>query len=141
MIGEIGVVQQRVEAASGLADLLAAAWGAFTVLLAACHTSEAHGGELSAAFAFAAAATAQGRLALAAAPSLPPGGVNGASLGPFGHDDPGDTADVLADLARSLRDALADAGLAAGDAGDRAACADAAAEAAQVYELLARDGL
>lgn len=139
MISELGVVQQRVEAADGLADLLAAARDAFTVLLVACQAGDELGGELSAAFAFAAAAAAQGRLALAAAPSLPPGRA-GASLGPFIHGDPDDAADAVDDLARSLRDALADAGLAAGDAGDRAACADAAAEAAQMCELLGLGG-
>jgi hypothetical protein len=140
MIGEIGVMQQRMEAARGLADLLAAAWDAFTMLLAACEAGEEQSAELSAAFAFAAAAAAQGRLALAAAPSLPPAGADGASLGPFVHDDPGGTADVLAELAVSLREALANAGLTADDAGDRAACADAAAGAAQVFELLAPGG-
>src|SRR5690349_9430548 len=63
--------QARLEAAETLAALLGAAWDAFTVLLAGCRAMEEQDAAPTVAFSFAAAAAAQGRRALALAPSLP----------------------------------------------------------------------
>ncbi len=75
---QIQDVQARVRAACGTADMLGAAWDAFTLLLDTCEAGDSSPA-LFAAFAFAAAAASRGRLMLESAPSLPPGGGNQAS--------------------------------------------------------------
>ena len=136
---EIDRMRARLEAGGELTDVLSAAWGAFSLLLAACCDCEERAAELSAAFAFASAAAVQGRLALASAPSLPADLGNRASDSGCAEADLEKTADALAGLAGVLVTRMsAAAGLARG-AGDQAACQEAVAQAAQIYELLARD--
>ena len=135
---EIDRMRARLETSGELTDVLSAAWGAFSLLLSACCDCEERAAELSAAFAFASAAAAQGRLVLASAPSLP------ADLGDPDRDSGGaeadleKTADGLAGLAGVLATRMSAAARLAQGAGDRAACQEAAAQAAQIYELLAR---
>ena len=76
---DIDGMRERVEAAGDLAGLLEAAWDGFGLLVAVCRECEERAGGLFAAFAFASAAAAQGRLIVAPAPSLPAGyrGVTG----------------------------------------------------------------
>jgi hypothetical protein len=136
---EIENTQARLEAASDLPGLLAAAWDAFSLLLAACQDSEDRSTELFAAFAFAAAAAAEGRLAIDGAPSLPPTPGQNASGGASGEPDPDKLADALAGLADKLSQRLLSAAREAADPGDRDACQDAAAQAARVCEILAPD--
>jgi hypothetical protein len=133
----------RVMAAGGVAELLDAAWGGFTVLLAWCRGCEERAAGLFAAFAFAAAPAAQGRLVIGSAPSLPAG--RGSDVGPdvSVQHDLEEVADGLAGLAGALRDRLASAAADAADPGDQEACEEeeeAAAAAAQVCGLLSRDG-
>ena len=130
----------RLDAAGGLPEVLAVAWDAFSVLQAGCRDGLGRSAELFAAFAFAAAAAAEGRLLLDSAPSLPAG--QGAVTGavPAVDADPGRLADDLAGLARALGARLGAAARDAGDGGDRDACGEAAVKAARVGELLARDG-
>ncbi len=135
---EIDRMRVRLETAGELTGLLSAAGEAFSLLLTACCDCEERTAELSAAFAFASAVAAQGRLIIASAPSLPAGPGNPASYG-CADADLEKTADGLAGLAGVLAARLsAEARLAPGP-GDRAACQDAAAQATQIYELLALD--
>jgi hypothetical protein len=136
---EIENTQARLEAASDLPGLLAVAWDAFSLLLAACQDSEDQSAELFAAFAFAAAAAAEGRLVIAGAPSLPPDAGQTASSGVSGEPDPDKLADALAGLAERLGERLLSAAREAADPSDRDACQDAAAQAARVCEILAPD--
>lgn len=139
VIAETATAQRQVEAADRLPDLLATACVAFGVLSSGCRACEEQGGELFAAFAFAAAMAEQGRLALVAAPSLPPGVEASARPGLFVHDDLDEIADAFADLGETLHRVLAAAARAAAKAGDRAACEQAADEAAELRRLLAGD--
>jgi hypothetical protein len=136
---EIENVQARLEAASDLPGQLAVAWDAFSLLIAACQDSEKQSAELFAAFAFAAAAAAEGRLAIAGAPSLPPDPGQTASSGASGEPDPDKLADALAGLAGRLSQRLLSAARESADPADRDACEHAAAQAARVYEILAPD--
>jgi hypothetical protein len=140
VIADITAAQRRVEAADQLADLLAAASEAFVALRSGCRACEEHGGELFASFAFAAALAEQGKLALVAAPSLRAGLGAGAGPGLSVQDDLGVVADALAELGGALDDALTAAARVAGQAEDQAACAQAAAEAADLHRLLAWGG-
>jgi hypothetical protein len=119
--------------------LLAAAWDAFGLLLAACQDSEGRSAELFAAFAFAAAATAEGRLAIAGAPSLPTEPGQTASSGASSEPDLDKLADALAGLAGRLGERLLSAARESSDPGDREACKHAAAQAARACEILAPD--
>jgi hypothetical protein len=136
---QIDRMRARLETGGELTELLSAAWEAFSLLLAACCDCEERAAELSAAFAFASAAAAQGRLLIASAPSLAAGPGNPASYGGCAEADLEKTADSLAGLAGVLAARLSAAARLAPGPGDRAACQDAAAQAAEVYELLAPD--
>ena len=136
---EIDRMRAWLEAGGELTDVLSAAWGTFSLLLTACCDCEERAAELSAAFAFASAAAAQGRLVLASAPSLPahlgdPAGDSGCA-----EADLEKTADGLAGLAGVLASRMSAAALLARGGGDQAACQEAATQAAQIHEMLARD--
>jgi hypothetical protein len=94
---------------------------------------------LSAAFAFAPAAAAQGRLVIASAPSLPADLGDPASDRGCAEADLEKAADGLAGLAGTLVTRMLAAACLARGACDQAACQEAAAQAAQIRELLARD--
>lgn len=136
---EIDSTRARLEAAGDLSELLGVAWDTFSVLLAACQDCEDRSAELFAAFAFAAAAAAEGRLIIASAPSLSVGPGERPSHDASGEPDLEEFADSLAGLARRLGERLSLAAREARDPGDRDACELAAAEAARVGEVLARD--
>jgi hypothetical protein len=136
---EIENTQARLEAASDMPGLLAVAWDAFSLLLAACQDSEDRSAELFAAFAFAAAAAAEGRLAIAGALSFPPDPNPKATSDVSGEPDPDELADALAGLADRLSERLLSAVGESADPGDRDACEHAAAQAARVCEILAPD--
>lgn len=131
--------QARLAEASDLPGLLAVAWDAFSLLLAACQDSQDRSTELFAAFAFAAAAAAEGRLAIAGAPSLPANPGRRPSGDASGEPDLEKLADSLAGLAHGLAESLSSAARESADPGDRDACEDAAAQAARVREILASD--
>src|SRR5216683_2557449 len=140
---ETSAIQARLEAADpsggSLPDLLEAAWDGFDLLLAACHQCEGRSAELFAAFAFASAAAAQGRLLVWAAPSLPPACVARAGGAVLVADDLDCelAAATLASLAQVLSTRLSLAARHAGDPGDQAAAAAAADQASEVCRLLA----
>jgi ABC-type transporter Mla subunit MlaD len=143
VMDEIDSLRERLETAApsadGVADTLEAASKAFDLLLTTCRACEDRSAELFAAFSFASAAAAQGRHLLSGAPSLPL-----ASVGRSRHvvsvvDDLEGIADALAGLAQVMSGRLSSAARDAPDPGDRGACAGAAREAGQIYQLLKRD--
>lgn len=135
-MSQIAETRQRLEDATGLAQVLDASWMAFDVIVAVCEHCQEGSHELFPAFAFAAAAAAEGRALLAAAPSLPhsPGPAVRRDEEQAGLDQ---AADALADLAEALHRRLSRA-CGPGDEGpDAVACAQAAFRAAHVRKLLA----
>ena|ERR1700728_2109675 len=129
----------RVEQATGWPAILDAAYDAFEQMLTAITSQQDHGGGAFAAFVMSGTAAANGRDALAAAPSLPP--VSSSDLASMAStsalDVPApDAADVLAGLSQLLSRRLTDASAYTADAGDRLACAQAARHAADVCMLL-----
>lgn len=135
-MNQIERARQRLEEATGLAQFLDASWMAFDLVVAACEQGQDGRHELFPAFAFAAAAAAEGRALIAFAPSLPSGPVPAERCD---HAQTGmeETADAVADLADALHLRLAQASERVGEGPDAAACAQAAVRAAQVHKLLA----
>ena len=135
----IASARARVEQAIGLPAVLDAAYDAFEQLLAAITSQQDRGGGAFAAFVMSGTAAANGRDALAAAPSLPPGS-SGEIASTASESAPEqrtqDAAAVLARLSQLLSRRLTDAGDRTADAGDRLACAQAARHAADVCLLL-----
>jgi hypothetical protein len=131
-------VTSRLESAEDIPDLLGAAYGAFEHILATARLAEGRVGvALLPPFTLAAAAAASGRDAIASARSLP----SSATLAPSrpSEGDGDDIADHLAAVALTLQERLVAAEVSA-DA-DRLACADGAAQAARIHELLAGSDL
>jgi len=134
----ITTATRRLASAASLPVLLDAAYGAFEEILSAICGYEDSGGEFFAALAFAAATAADGRDAVAFAPSLP------ARLTAPGESaccchSPADFTGLAA-LSATLATRLAQAAGASDNAGDRAACQDAARLARQLHVLLAGNG-
>lgn len=140
---EIDRLRERLEtpapSADGVAVALEVAWEAFDLLLTTCRACEDRSAELFAAFSFAAAAAAQGRQLVWGAPSLALASVGGSRRAVSVVDDLEEIADALAGLAQVMSGCLSSAARDAPDPGDRGACADAAREAGQIYQLLKRD--
>jgi hypothetical protein len=140
---EIESLRERLETAApspaGLAGTLEVAWEAFDLLLATCRACEDQSDELFAAFSFASAAAAQGRQLVWGAPSLALASVGGSRRAVSVVDDLEEIADALAGLAQVLGGRLSLATRGAHDPADQGACADAAREAGQIYQLLKRD--
>jgi hypothetical protein len=131
-------VRERLQEASDLKAVLAAAHDAFEFLLTVIRDHEDRADGMFAAFVMSAASAADGRDAVAAAPSLPPprpGARAGAGAEPLAGAA-ADAAAGLADLSQLLATRLAQAASAGPDPGDGAACTQAARCAADIYELL-----
>jgi hypothetical protein len=137
VVTEAASIQARLQSAGELAELLAAAWDAFDLMLAICQDCEERSTELFAAFAFAAAAAVQGRSILDFAPAPATTANMQTSAGAGVHADLDHVADSIADLAHALADHLLSATRLANDPGDRQVCEDAAAQAWRIYQLLA----
>jgi hypothetical protein len=136
---QIESARARVEQAIGLPALLDSAYDAFEQMLAAITRQQDRGGEAFAAFVMSGTAAANGRDALAAAPSLLP--VSSGDLASMASESAldlptADAAAVLARLSQLLARRLADASDHTADAGDRLACGQAARHAADVCSLL-----
>jgi hypothetical protein len=134
---------ERLERATALTAVLDAAYDAFEQMLLAIRAHENPASGLFAAFVMTAASAADGRDAVAFAPSLPPrpdtqppAGCNGERTGESAEA----VAECVAALSRLLAVRLAQARASAPDPGDRAACADAAWCAEYIYSLLHRGG-
>ena len=143
VMDEIDTLRERLETAAlsadGVAGTLEVVWEAFDLLLVTCRACEDRSAELFATFSFASAAAAQGRQLVSGAPSLPLVSVGGSKRAVSVVDDLEGIADALAGLAQVMSGRLSSAAGDAPDPGDRGACADAAREAGQIYQLLKRD--
>jgi hypothetical protein len=141
-------VRERLETAEGVAAVLAAGYGAFEWMLAVLEGYEDPAGEMFAAVVMAGGAAADGRDAIAFAPSVPavplwlPAGAG--LVGPGEEACAGrsaqEAADAVAGVCGVLAGRLWAASFVALAAGDRAACAEAARYAAKVRWLLTGDG-
>lgn len=139
-MNDIAAVRSRLEQASDLPGILDAAYEAFEGMLPVIHGQEDRAGGGFAAFVMSAASAANGRDAVASAPSLPPA-APGRTPPAIGDRATGVTeeeaAAVLAGLSQLLASRLADAATWAADAADRAACSVAARHAGVIWSLLA----
>jgi hypothetical protein len=135
--------REQLQHATTLPALLEAAYGAFEQMLVVIRARENPASGLFAAFVMSAASAADGRDAVAFAPSFPSGPgaqVPGYSDAEAAEGDDETVAESVAALSRLLAVRLTQAGPSALDLGDRAACADAARCAETIYGLLHRSG-
>ena len=134
-VGTVSIVAsgERLEGAGSVAEVLDAAYDAFEEVMAAIDGSAEPGGGLFTAYVMAAGRAADGRDAIAAAPSLP------AARRPVSGECRGGKPDSaqLACLSRVIASRLAEYASLAAQAGDRTACRDGAHCAREVYALLA----
>jgi hypothetical protein len=139
-MNDIATVRAQLEQASDLPGILDAAYEAFEAMLPVIWGQAERVGGGFAAFVMAGASAANGRDAIASAPSLPPAAPG--STPQAAGEQPADVTEeeaaaVLAGLSELLASRLSDAASWAADAADRAACADAARHARAVWSLLA----
>jgi hypothetical protein len=130
-------VGARLEHATGLAAILDAAYDAFEDMLPAIEAQQDPGSAAFTAFVMSGASAANGRDAIAAAPSLPADAarrVTSARM-PVAVTTQ-QAAAAVAGLSRGLVSRLNAAGGLSTDAGDRAACASAARHAAAICSML-----
>jgi hypothetical protein len=133
----ITAARARLEQATGLPAILGAAYDAFEDMLPAIEAQQDPGSAAFTAFVMSAASAANGRDAIAAAPSLP-------AVTPHVATTPCTPATVtaaqaapdLTGLSRVLVSRLNAAADLSADVGDRAACASAARHAAAICSLL-----
>jgi hypothetical protein len=136
-VKQIEMIEQRLEEADSVADVLAAGWKIFEVIggVAAAYAEQA--ADLYPAFMFARSAAINGRNAIAFAPSVSP--VDAALFRglELWTGDMSEVADALAGLASALSSRLQATARVAADDGDRTACENAARDADRISELLA----
>ena len=132
-------IPERLQGATGLKAVLAAAYDAFEFLLAVIRDHQDLDEGLFAAFVMSGACAADGRDALAAAPSLrwPPPVEHAGAVNDFHSGSAGEIAADLAALSQQLATRLRDAATTAPDSRDRAECAEAAQCAIRIRDLLA----
>jgi len=136
----IAAVRTRLEQATDLPGILDAAYEAFEGMLPVIWGQAQRAGGGLAAFVMAGASAANGRDAVASAPSLPrasPGHAPLAASDPAAGVTEQEAAAAVAGLSRLLACRLSDAASWAAGAADRAACADAAGHAGAIWSLLA----
>jgi hypothetical protein len=130
--------QQRLRGADGLVAVLDAAYAAFEGMVSVIHPVQDPASGLFAAFVMAAAAAADGRNALALAPSLPghPLLAAPAEQQSWSGEPPERVAEVVAGLSHLVAERLTQAADSAPDTGDEAACRNAARNARDICGLL-----
>ena len=131
--------QQRLQDADGLAAVLDAAYAAFEGMLSVIYPVQDPASGLFAALVMAAAsAAADGRNALALAPSLPGRPLLAVPAGqqPWSGEPPERVAEVVAGLSHLAAERLTEAAASAPDTGDGAACRHAAQSARDICGLL-----
>jgi hypothetical protein len=130
--------QQHLQEADGLAAVLDASYAAFAGMVAIIHPVQDPASGLFTALVMAAAAAADGRNALALAPSLPrhPLLTTPAEQQPWSGEPPERVAEAVAGLSSLVAERLTQAAASAQDAGDRDACRHAARSAREVCGLL-----
>jgi hypothetical protein len=135
----IDAARARLDLAAALPAILDASYEAFQNMLPAIEDQQDPDGEAFVAFVMAGAAAANGRDALAAAPSLPPAvsGDLASAVAGSAHGLPAEeAAAALAGLGQLLVRRLTGASDLSADIGDRIACAQAARHAASICSLL-----
>ena len=134
----IYIAQQRLQEADGLDAVLDAAYAAFEGMLSVIHPVQDPASGLFAAFVMAAASAADGRNALALAPSLPghPLLAVPAEQQSWSGEPPERVAEVVAGLSHLVAERLTEAAASAPDTGDGAACRHAAQSARDICGLL-----
>jgi hypothetical protein len=134
----IDAAQHRMQQASDLAAVLDAAYEAFEAMLSVIHLAQDPASGLFTALVMAAASAANGRNALALAPSLPryPPPAVPARERPLPGGPPELSAEVVARLSRLVAGRLSQAAPLAADTADQAACRHAARSAWDICGLL-----
>ena len=133
----------HLQEAADLTAFLSGAYEAFEGMLVVIRAHESRAEDMFAAFVMAAVSAANGRDAVATAPSLPR---IGSGIRPPTEGDLVAAASVqeiagdLASLGRVLADRLVGAARSAPDGADRAACAAAARDAGNIYLLFSGAG-
>jgi hypothetical protein len=139
-VHRIAAVRARLDRADDLPSILDAAYEAFEGMLLVIRSGEDPAQAEFAAFVMSAASAANGRDAVAAAPSLSPAPVGHTTIVagtvPVGVTAQ-ETAGALAELSNLLASRLSDAAAWAADAADTAACMCAAGHASRIWSLLA----
>ena len=140
-MADIADISTRLLTAKQPEELLTAALEAFTLALAVCHARQDPADLRFTAFVMAAIQAAEGRDAIAFAPSLPADSLSA-------HIEPAQARDGLAgsepstrdlaELSMVLRDQLAQLARTAKRPADRQACADGSRCAWAVHQLLGR---
>lgn len=131
--------RRRLAQATGLPAMLTAALNAFEAMLPVIREQEDRAGPGFAAFVMSAVSVANGRDAIAFAPSLPKdaiGRVLPDQLAPDGRTTEAQAAAEVGELALFLARYLRDAAAQTAQPGDREACQDGARHAAAVAEML-----
>ena len=130
--------QRRLQEADGPAAVLDAAYAAFEEMVSVIHPVQDPASGRFAALVMAAASAADGRNALALAPSLPghPLLAATAELQSRSGELPERVAETVARLSRLVAERLTQAAAAAPDTGDEAACRNAAQSAREICGLL-----
>lgn len=132
-------MRERLGAAEGVGDTLAAGWDTFELVQAVANECSDLSPDLFPAFMFAAASAAEGRDAVGFAPSMPASPGQPASLTRPVSADAHQIADQLADLVTALGLRLHAITRQAGDPADLRACEHAAREADRIRDLLGPD--
>ncbi len=138
---KIDTAQQRLQEADGLTAVLDAAYAAFEGMLSVIQPVQDPASGLFTAFVKAAASAANGRNALALAPSLPghPMLAVPAEQQPWTSESPERVAEVVAGLSHLVAERLTQAAASAPDTGDRDACRYAAQSAQDIYGMLSTE--
>lgn len=134
-----GQAARMIGGASTLPGLLAAAFDAFEVIRIIARASDKLAPGSFAAFMTTAEAAVQGRGAITGSPSLPPGPAAPITRRVVTVSSAGEARAALAVLAGLLASRLAEAGTVAPPPADRAACAEAAAAAGQIRQIMTGD--
>ena len=134
----IEAAQRRLQQASDLAEVLDAAYEAFEAMLSVIHRVQDPASGWFAAYVMAAASAANGRNAVALAPSLPhrPLPAVHARQRPWPVEQPERVAEVMAGLSHMVAGRLARAAADAPDIDDQIACGHAARSARDICGLL-----
>jgi hypothetical protein len=136
----ITTIGNRLRQARSLAAVLDAAYDGFEEIMSATRRHQDNDTDMFAALMFAAAGAADGRDAVAVAPSLPPGRPSGqptAGEKLASDGSAAEIADALASLGMLIAARLEQAARSAADPGDCAACRDGARYGREIGALLA----
>jgi hypothetical protein len=130
--------QVRLQEASGLPELLAASFDTFEAIRQEADSRVDEVPELFAAFMTTGVTAVEGREAVTAAPSLPPGPAGPQPSLLTADASLNEAIDTLADLGALLDRCLTQAAASATNPQDRAACEQAADAARQIRHLMTR---